>query len=217
MTAAAARIESSGNCGLARSLTASRIKWAKSCGYPRSVRAVRIKLSSYGGFPRSGKAMRIKLSRNCGYPRSVHATRGYTLLEVLVAFTLLAIGLGLLLAILSGGVRSIGRSAQSTQATLYAQGLLDSLGADRRLQPGRSQGDFERGNYRWTLDIERFQPPVPPPAPGDVQASPPNLQNVVENLIYRVELRMQWGARGSEQSLRVETLRAYVPPQAGAR
>lgn len=148
------------------------------------------------------------------------AQRGYTLLEVLVAFTLLAIGLGLLLAILSGGVRSVARSSQSTQATLYAQSLLATLGADRRLQPGRSQGMFDRGRYRWTLDVSRFKPPVPTPARGDSYNADPNLQSFVDNVMYRVVLQMQWGARGPDsrepdQTLRIETLRAYAPVQGG--
>ncbi len=146
---------------------------------------------------------------------NARAQRGYTLIEVLVAFGLLAAGLSVLLAILSGGVRSIGRSSQSTQAALYAQSLLDTLGADKRLQPGRSLGDFEHGRYRWTLDVEKFQPPLPAPARGDPYTNP-NLQGLNQNEIYRVLLQMQWGARGSEQNLRVETLRAYAPPQGNA-
>ena len=143
--------------------------------------------------------------------------RGYTLLEVLVAFTLLAIGLGLLLAILSGGVRSVARSSQSTRATLYAESMLNTLGADRRLQPGRSEGMFEQGRYRWTLDVTRFKPPVPTPARGDSYSADPNLLSFVDNVMYRVVLQMQWGARGPDQTLRVETLRAYAPVQGGQR
>ena len=148
------------------------------------------------------------------------AQRGYTLLEVLVAFTLLAIGLGLLLAILSGGVRSVARSSQSTQATLYAQSLLDTLGTDRRLQPGRRQGMFDQGRYRWTLDVTRFKPPVPTPARGDSYSADPNLQSFVDNVMYRVVLQVQWSSRGPDshepdQTLRVETLRAYAPVQGG--
>jgi general secretion pathway protein I len=151
---------------------------------------------------------------------TAHAQRGYTLLEVMVAFALLAIGLGLLLAILSGGVRSVARSSQSTQATLYAESLLDTLGVDRRLQPGRSQGAFENGRYRWTLDIAPFKPPVPTPARGDPYSTAPAVLSFADNVMYRVVLQMQWGARGSdshepEQTLRVETLRAYAPVQGG--
>jgi general secretion pathway protein I len=139
--------------------------------------------------------------------------RGYTLLEVLVAFALLAIGLGLLLAILSGGVRAVANASDSTKATLYAESVLDTLGADQRLQPGRSTGVYENGRYRWTLDITPFKPPVAAPARGDPNTADPNLQNFVDNVLYRVVLQMQWGARGPGQTLRVETLRAYSPPQ----
>jgi len=144
---------------------------------------------------------------------SARAQRGYTLLEVLIAFALLAIGLGLLLAILSGGVHSVANASASTQATLYAESLFDTLGADQRLQAGRSAGSFENGRYRWTLDITPFKPPVPAPARGDPNAIDPNLQNFVDNVMYRVVLQMQWGERTSGQSLRIETLRAYAPPQ----
>jgi len=139
--------------------------------------------------------------------------RGYTLLEVLVAFSLLAIGLGLLLAILSGGVRAVANASDSTQATLYAESVLDTLGADQRLQAGRSAGVYENGRYRWTLDITPFKPLVAAPARGDPNTQDPNLQNFVENVMYRVVLQMQWGARGPGQTLRIETLRAYAPPQ----
>ncbi|HEV2608153.1 MAG TPA: prepilin-type N-terminal cleavage/methylation domain-containing protein [Xanthomonadaceae bacterium] len=139
--------------------------------------------------------------------------RGYTLLEVLVAFALLAIGLGLLLAILSGGVHAVANASDSTRATLYAEGVLDTLGADQRLQPGRSAGVYENGRYRWTLDITPFKPPVAAPVRGDPNIVDPNLQNFVDNVMYRVVLQMQWGARGPGQTLRVETLRAYSPQQ----
>ena len=139
--------------------------------------------------------------------------RGYTLLEVLVAFALLAIGLGLLLAILSGGVHAVANASDSTRATLYAESVLDTLGADQRLQPGRSTGAYENGRYRWTLDITPFKTPVAAPVPGDPNIVDPSLQTFVDNVMFRVVLQMQWGARGPGQTLRVETLRAYAPAQ----
>ncbi len=141
------------------------------------------------------------------------AQRGYTLLEVLVAFALLAIGLGLLLAILSGGVHAVARASESTHATLYAESLLDTLGADQRLQPGRSQGVFEDGRYRWTLTITPFKPPIPAPVRGDPYTADPAQQNFAENVLMRAVLELQWGARGPDQTLHIETLRAYAPLQ----
>lgn len=142
--------------------------------------------------------------------------RGYTLLEVLVAFSLLAIGLGMLLAILSSGVHAVGNASDATRAALYAESLFDTLGADQRLRAGRSQGVFENGHFHWTLDITPFQPPVPAPVaagpPGGEQTQP--LQ--VDNSMVRVVLLVNWGPGPSPKALRVETLRAYGPPQGPA-
>ena len=89
--------------------------------------------------------------------------RGYTLIEVIVAFALLAVGLGILLAILAGGVRQVAWAGQATRAALYADTLMSTLGADARLQAGQRRGEFEHGNYRWTMQIVREREPVPAP------------------------------------------------------
>ncbi len=54
---------------------------------------------------------------------------GFTLLEVIVAFALLALALSLLLGSLSGASRQVRDSADSSRATLHAQSLLAQLGA----------------------------------------------------------------------------------------
>jgi general secretion pathway protein I len=130
---------------------------------------------------------------------------------VLVAFTLLAIGLGILLSILSGGVHAVSRASDATRASLYAESLFDSLGADRRLRPGRTQGSFESGRYRWTLDITSYQTPKAAAAPG----GPPQVaqDGTAENVLLHVVLQMQWNGSGSGNQLRVDTLRAYTPAQ----
>ena len=142
------------------------------------------------------------------------------MLEVLVAFALLALGLGLLLAIMSDGVHSIAASSQSTQASLYAQSLMTTLGSDRRLAPGHTQGTFDKGRYRWAMDIRPFKPPAASTANDQgtshsastgqpAQYADPNAQPMVENVLLDVVLTVQWGTHAA-QSLRVETLRAYV-------
>ncbi|HTD27844.1 MAG TPA: prepilin-type N-terminal cleavage/methylation domain-containing protein [Xanthomonadaceae bacterium] len=140
--------------------------------------------------------------------------RGYTLLEVLIAFTLLAIGLGLLLAILSSGLHAVANASATTRASLYAESMFDTLGVDQRLQPGRSQGAFENGRYRWTLAVTPFQPPETAPAPGIPNAAGPVPPGVADNVMLRVVLQMQWGTAPG-QTLRVETMRAYAPPPPG--
>src|SRR5690606_18273535 len=71
------------------------------------------------------------------------AQRGYTLLEVIVAFAVLALALTLLLGALSGGTRQVRWAADAGRAALLAQSLLDQTGVGVALQAGRSNGEFE--------------------------------------------------------------------------
>jgi general secretion pathway protein I len=154
----------------------------------------------------------------------VNATRpkqgGYTLIEVIVAFALLAVGLGLLLAILSGGVRQVAWAGQATHASLYADSLMSTLGADARLQAGQRRGTFEHGTYRWTMDIARDLTPLP--VPGATDAANPNRSTAPSaspelgdvsyraNELYRVALDVRWGD-APDQHLHIDSLRAYTP------
>src|SRR5690606_343726 len=102
--------------------------------------------------------------------RPVASQRGYTLIEVIVAFALLALGLTLLLGTLSGSTRQVRWAADAGRATLHAQSLLDTVGIIKPLQPGQRTGDFDDGRYRWVLSISPWQDPALanlPQAPGD--------------------------------------------------
>ena len=82
--------------------------------------------------------------------------RGYSLLEVIVAFALLALALTLLLGSLSGAARQVHDADQHTRAMLHAQSLLAATGVDAPLQAGRTQGEWEDGRYRWDLQVEPY-------------------------------------------------------------
>lgn len=137
--------------------------------------------------------------------RPVARQRGYTLIEVIVAFALLALALTLLLGTLSGSTRQVRWSADAGRATLHAQSLLDTVGIVEPLRPGQRNGDFEDGRYRWTLSISPWQDPALvnlPQAPGD----PP---------LYELDLAVRWGAGGPGQQLQVRSLRLAPPRQPG--
>ena len=122
--------------------------------------------------------------------------RGFTLIEVIIAFALLALALTLLLGSLSGAARQIRQADDSGRATLHAQSLLAQLGVGDPLRPGRQQGVLEQGRYRWVLDVSPFADPLKPP-PVATDTAPRLLQ---------VRLSVTWGEAGG-QGLQWNTLR----------
>ena len=137
-----------------------------------------------------------------GVATGLSSQRGYTLIEVLVAFAVLAGALTLLLGILTGASRQVRWADQAGRAALHAQSLLDQSGIGEPLQPGQREGDFEDGRYQWTLMVERWRDPaVPPPATLDPGA--PRLM--------RLQLDVRWGDGGPRERLRLESLRLVTP------
>ena len=60
-------------------------------------------------------------------------SRGYTLVEVLVAFVIMAMALTVLLRIFSGGVRNVALSSDYAKAVLIAESRLATAGIDDTL------------------------------------------------------------------------------------
>lgn len=85
-----------------------------------------------------------------------HGERGFALMEILVAFVVLAIGLGAISAGIALAMRSDGRTQTSRVALRLAQSRLESIGIVRTLVPGRSEG-LMTPNYRWRETITAVQ------------------------------------------------------------
>jgi general secretion pathway protein I len=130
--------------------------------------------------------------------------RGYTLIEVIVAFAILALALTLLLGTLSGATRQVRWADEAGRAALHAQSLLDQVGVGEALQPGHRDGDFEHGRYRWSLDVAPYQDPLLPP-PTTLDLSAPRL--------LQLSLTVQWGDAVDDprRRLQLQSLRLVTP------
>lgn len=126
---------------------------------------------------------------------------GFTLIEVVVAFALLALALTLLLGALSGAARQIQRASLSGRAALHAQTLLAQVGADGPLQPGHDEGDLDAGRYHWTLDIAPWTEPQGPQA---VLVDPSTSR------LLELQLSVAWGSRPGER-MQWRSLRLAAP------
>ena len=83
--------------------------------------------------------------------------RGFSLLEVLVAFAILALSLGVLLQIFQRAMNTTAVSETYSRAVALAEAKLNSVGADIPLEEGVHSGDPEDG-LDWIVNIEPYQP-----------------------------------------------------------
>ena len=140
----------------------------------------------------------------------VRPSRGFTLLEVMLAFVLLAMLMGLSIAALANGLRQVRRAQDETTATLYAQSLLDGIGVLAPMAPGQHAGNFGDGRYHYQLDIRV----VPDPAPR--VAAPAAATSVAPaSHLYRILLQVQWGEGRAGQTLQFACLRTRAASGAG--
>ena len=145
--------------------------------------------------------------------------RGFSLLEVMLAFVLLTVGLGLLIAILGGGLLQVRQAGDASEATLHAQSLLDPLGVLGPIEAGHEQGVLDDGRYRWEMEITEIEDPFPPPpSPAGVGGAPIEEAGRVLGapILFRVQLDIAWGDGDLQRSLRFVTLRARLPTAAAA-
>jgi len=133
------------------------------------------------------------------------ASAGYTLIEIIVAFAILALGLTLLLGTLSGATRQVRAAGDAGRAALHAQSLLAEFA--NLPQPQQRDGELEDGRYHWQLEVEPWQDPAP--QAGGLPVDP----NAARLLHLR--LQVEWGQRTPAQRVEVTSLRLVVPQVEG--
>ena len=143
----------------------------------------------------------------------MNRSRGFTLLEVMLAFVILAVSMGMLLGMLSRGLGQVRTSQDETEAALHAQSLLDQVGVIEPVQPGEQVGEFANGRYRYRLETTEIEDPSPAPALPSTVVDPGNAVNPPK--VYRILLDVSWGPPESQRQLRFTTLRARSAPLGG--
>jgi general secretion pathway protein I len=78
---------------------------------------------------------------------------GFTLLEVVVALTIVAMGVVTVLEIFSLGLRLVSRSSELSRARLYGQSVMDEVIVYGSPQSGQEEGFFPSG-HRWTFQVK---------------------------------------------------------------
>ena len=85
--------------------------------------------------------------------------KGFSLLEILVAFSILSVSLGILLKIFSSGVNTAMVAEEYTAATQIAESLMAETSVIESLDIGETSGN-EVEKYYWQVNIEKMENPV---------------------------------------------------------
>jgi general secretion pathway protein I len=126
---------------------------------------------------------------------------GFTLIEVLVAFTIAAILLIPILRLISLGLGSFGAAQDNATATLWAESELDHYGIDTPISEGAAAGDLP-GRIHWERQTERYR--------DNAMTDAPVFNSFVP---YAITLTLSWPERFGRRSITFHTLRLAPPPR----
>lgn len=151
-------------------------------------------------------------------PPAGRRARGFTLIELIAAFLVFAIAIGLLMQVLTSAMRQVRQSSDYTMAALWAQSKLDGVGVGERIEAGRTNGRFD-DVYSWDLHVQQVDPSAvePPPQLGaTVSAANAGLGEGIEIApfdLYQVDLVVSWqsGNGRPPRTAHFGTLRAVNP------
>lgn len=81
--------------------------------------------------------------------------QGFSLLEILIAFSILAVSLGIILRIFSGGLNNAATAEDYTVAVQIAESLIAKTGSEIPLKSFEDAGNTNE-KYRWQISISPY-------------------------------------------------------------
>ena len=137
-----------------------------------------------------------------GGPPARSRNRGFTLLELLLAFMVFALSFATVLEILSGSMRNTVRARHFTEAALTAQSVMDRVGVEIPLESGFSISG-EEGDYRWSLEIYPY-------VGAESEINSGELAELTQIALLQVDLLVSWGEPPRDRSQRFSTVKALL-------
>ena len=130
--------------------------------------------------------------------------QGVTLIEVMVAFVILALSVTVLLRIFSGGLSNTIISQQYVDAVTVAESQLAQLGLIDELQTGVETG--QHGDiYRWRTQIEPYMP------------WQGNSDEILLVSAFLVNVEVSWRERGKERRVNLSSIKLRHNNLTGSR
>jgi general secretion pathway protein I len=119
---------------------------------------------------------------------------GFTLIEVLVAFTIAALTLGALSQVFSTGIGAVARANAEKEALLIAQSSLEELGVGKTLRP-TDKTDRVEDKYTRRLVVR----------PSGERL--PDMRGGAQPVVYEAEITISWEEMLQTRSISLQTMR----------
>ena len=132
--------------------------------------------------------------------------RGFTLIEVVVAFVMLALVLSVSFEIFSRGMTRAGDLDDRANALVVAQSRLAATGAEEGVKEGVTTGESEDRRFQWTVNVQRADQLLPSSVGKPASSA---------FALYSVDVHVSWrGSDAKEHGLDLATLVAGTKPSA---
>ena len=125
--------------------------------------------------------------------RSLSKVNGFTLLEVLVAFSIFTVSLGILFQIFSKGTNAARLGDEYTQAVFIAQSRLASIGIESNPDIGEYRGR-ENNNFHWVMTVRPYDPNE-------------DLLSDYGIAKREIEITVNWKSQGRNRSVNLNSIR----------
>jgi general secretion pathway protein I len=127
--------------------------------------------------------------------------RGFSLIEVLAAFVILALVVTALFRLFSASLNNASASEEWSRALQVAESQLELAAAAQPLREVADRGTDDTGRVRWETRVTNYV----------IVGVDPELERVSENLalrLYRISVDVKFdGANGRERTLSLATVR----------
>ena len=140
--------------------------------------------------------------KNGGYAKGRRTSRGFTLLEVMLAFVIFALSFATVLEIMAGSMRGVRRASDDTQVALFAQSVMDLVGTEIPIEEGEFSGTG-MDRYQWNMGIYLYDA-------SDEDVRTRELAEMSGIELYRVDLDINWETGRTERDLHFSTIRSIL-------
>jgi general secretion pathway protein I len=134
-------------------------------------------------------------------PMPLNKQQGFSLLEILIAFSILAVSLTILLKIFSDGVNTAVVAEDYTAAVQIAESLMVTTGVETPLVAGQNSG-LENEKYHWLIEVSPFE------------FNPENVDNTTQTaVLFKVKVIVNWGNdSANDRQVKLTTLKLTNKP-----